>query len=95
MSTQTKTSHTPGPWRADRNVEGDWEIHAATEHSELSFWIATVHAETPKEQTEANARLIAAAPELLEIARRALEYAPNEIEANKCRAAIAKAEGMK
>lgn len=49
--------HTPGPWQAVDDY-GTWEIESA------SSAIATVNHNRP--QHEANARIIAAAPELLE-----------------------------
>lgn len=58
--------HTEGPWRYDPNERDEsFEIHASTEQSEFSFWIATVHTEQTPEEAQANARLIASAPDLL------------------------------
>jgi len=79
--TETKAAHTPGPWTF--RVERD-----ATEHSSARFFVdgpaATgrgrwVLAETKAlppsalNEAEANAHLIAAAPDLLAVARRFLE----------------------
>ena len=52
------TKHTPGPWDVD---EGDFGIYQI----ETSDQIAEVFSHHPPEELEANARLIAAAPELL------------------------------
>lgn len=67
MTTQTQGQHTPGPW----HVEFETEIHAA---SVLRYAIAAVFHRGSKEIVnvsesiaQANARLIAAAPELLAV----------------------------
>lgn len=56
------TQHTPGPWIADGNG-----IHKGTR------CVATTHTE-PKEQRDADAHLIAAAPDLLEALRELREW---------------------
>ena len=62
------TQHTPGPWTTSRDA-------VPSHHTQI-----TVYAESSGErvatvfQTEANARLIAAAPELLEAASYALAW---------------------
>ena len=67
--------HTPGPWTLDRADEEQWEIHAETAHAWK--YIATVKAndegstQVSVAEAEANARLIAASPDLLA----ALEWA--------------------
>lgn len=59
MSIPTKTEHTPGPWKA-------------TEHGEIfspeptPSHVASVNQFPNHSESEANARLIAAAPEMLE-----------------------------
>jgi len=81
---------TPGPWKvlAGTIIETD-------DHDEK--WIATVP-EIPFYETRANARLIAAAPELLESCEKLLGAIecwianPEDVVAN-ARAAIAKAKG--
>ena len=115
METETKVRHTPGPWacrytaRQDGNGGGyRWTIHNAMA-SDLGDGqaIATIGYGTA-ETKEANARLIAAAPDLLEVAHQAKRLML-EIEANmdnglpddseerelfdNARAAIAKATG--
>ena len=62
MSETTVVGHTPGPWSADVHVprgsaDAEWRIHGGRE------LVAIVNDD---EYTEANARLIAAAPEMLE-----------------------------
>ena len=59
------TDHTPGPWNA-APWEGDWNIvkpHPANPTGDTGDVIARVP--HYRDQTEANARLVAAAPELL------------------------------
>lgn len=54
------SKHTPGPWRAnnrDKTSKQGWEVLA--ENKAITGWGSV-------QTTEANARLIAAAPELLE-----------------------------
>lgn len=64
----SKKAHTPGPWRIERGKKyGDfliWSAHGETEVS--SHWIATLKCESCPAHEEGNARLIAAAPDLLE-----------------------------
>lgn len=58
--------HTAGPWKAKREPGGRWEI---TSESAL---IAVIAKWKPKTD-EADARLIAAAPDLLELVRQLLD----------------------
>ena len=63
-------AHTPGPWvcYADLpSTEPDW--HIVTTSNRLRV-LANVHIEPGNKTDEANARLIAAAPELLALAKR-------------------------
>lgn len=57
--------HTPGPWKAAPEANGEWGIDSAT-----GWGIATVAGSAGPgpgdDESAANARLIAAAPELLE-----------------------------
>lgn len=63
-----KTTHTPGPWKAEKDAKGRWSIDA----KDGSAWIARTFPMCDLKtnmalfDTEADARLIAAAPELLE-----------------------------
>jgi|SRR5690554_5964859 len=61
------SKHTPGPWFINREsedvIEGKLSIESVNAETQLSYFIAQV--DECKSQ-EANARLIAAAPELLE-----------------------------
>jgi len=72
----TKTQHTPGPWRRD-----GFGIYALNMNGVNRMYVTVnqhgVFADgcrTPVEETEANARLIAASPKLLEAGQKALEY---------------------
>ncbi len=87
------TTHTPGPWKvADVNPHGK---------APNRRWLVTPDVAVAK--TAANARLIAAAPDLLEACRAALPAmaaheetgcdCPDSEAARQLRAAIAKAEG--
>jgi hypothetical protein len=98
-------SHTPGPWRTDRNDIHSGQIsvvHHCVGNDWVEVWSPDAIAADQKEM-EANARLIAAAPELLE----ALEELYHLIDdahdgdrvftlelAQKAKAAIEKARGQ-
>jgi hypothetical protein len=98
------SAHTPGPWfvAEGANHEGDYAPAGSVRNE--TWWIAKVE-DAP--EAEANARLIAAAPELLEALRKIeqgegrfsrdpLTHASNTIEdmIAVARAAIAKAEAQ-
>ncbi len=117
MKTQKKPTHTPGPWTVHlpsdvQKVYPMFAVHASSQdlHSTLAqgiFTLAEVKVAIGGEPVrEANARLIAAAPDLLEAVKDALHYMVavlSDVEANEgdvedvviksLRAAIAKAEG--
>jgi hypothetical protein len=89
--------HTPGPWRSERG-NGDYGRNVTADNGRR------IVCETICAEHEANARLIAAAPELLEALHSILEHSREfgDIEdcetmlariEDKVRAAIAKAEG--
>ena len=92
--------HTQGPWHV--GMESDWSIDTDGENSFVHIGpnygdpvaIAVVgSAWDQDDELEANARLIAAAPDLLEALRLALPYVRNDNTASVMRAAIAKATG--
>jgi hypothetical protein len=104
------TQHTPGPWkpRSYPNAQGDIWIDCEAYSNEklgtgpLGGTLATAHRNgTGNGSADANARLIAAAPDLLEaLVEMMREYEPlNEDHAERsdavilARAAIAKAKG--
>ena len=87
------SAHTKGPWGCKRSETGPWAIFGAD-----GSWIATTCKKQWKDEDIANARLIAAAPELLDALvaivnawEHGAEFGSNEI--GNARKAIAKAEG--
>lgn len=91
--------HTPGPWivYADLpSVDPHW--HVVTTANKMRV-LANVHIEPGNAMDEANARLIASAPDLLDALRNLVAAQPNlmanSIEIADARSAIAKAEGRK
>jgi hypothetical protein len=104
-----KTQHTPGPWavRDHWADEGAFEVYPTRGgEPKIGQWSAL--AEVPEygpndaPEAEANARLIAAAPDLLEALELMLEnldamyvVSPASSAHKKARAAIAKATGEK
>lgn len=90
MTTKT-AQHTPGPWAATKKEIGDFYIEGAAEED-----IANVYGWSgAKAECEANARLIAAAPEMFEALKKAADYMgemghPDDLLA-EARAALAKA----
>ena len=99
------TEHTRGPWAAARSPSGYWSIGRASRHPDnVEFELFHIDGE-PEGEDAANARLIAAAPDLLAAleavvcffeeatdyeATHPFEYASPL----KARAAIAKAHGQ-
>lgn len=53
------SAHTPGPWRREQNRRGQWEVFGATESivCRVANWTQPID--------DANARLIAAGPDLI------------------------------
>lgn len=98
----SEAKHTPGPWSIQEysNFSG-WSVSAPVRGCIAERWYPTSDAVEriyPKDEMAANARLIAAAPEMLEALRRMaarfLCTHPDDVAiAEQARAAIAKAEG--
>lgn len=65
-------NHTPGPWEHTGN--GDIQGNEDNSHGMGPVDVCSVYLRTVKGRTEANARLIAAAPALLEALLDALPY---------------------
>lgn len=91
------TKHTPGPWFIDGNViRGDKQRNGSISIA-CTLNIAYPYGRWSGESEQANARLIAAAPELLEALQDMVDYygtASASVEAlHKARSAIAKATG--
>ncbi len=92
------SKHTPGPWAVFRRDGYSTYIHAINEGGEINtFQVASCHSATSRKyfptrgEAEANARLIAAAPDLLEALK---ELTLERGMTDKARAAIAKAKGQ-
>jgi hypothetical protein len=107
--------HTPGPWSVFRRDGYSTYIHAINEGDEINtFQVASCYCATSRkyfptrDEAEANARLIAAAPELLEALKDAADaiehwgaYVPEyfqskhdlEADIDRARDTIAKVEG--
>lgn len=103
----TKRKHTPGPWkftehdqRVGRDLTGRYRITAEARRTETAAMVpeqpelATDMIAILPAGSEYNGPLIAAAPELLEIAEKALEDAERgRYNTSALRAIIAKAKG--
>lgn len=97
------TKHTPGPWTAKRDSQGQVRIQGNVQGGPVAY-IEEMNNTGGTPQDHANARLIAAAPELLDLAIDAENYLlygaenwTNERIADyreKLRAAIANATGQ-
>ena len=96
------SAHTPGPWAAVNNNDMYWQINDAEGRQlvdALASWFLRNSTNKPEEEedwatSEANARLIAAAPELLAALRDLAEhYSDDRYDPlwSAARAAIAKA----
>jgi hypothetical protein len=95
------SKHTPGPWRLELVEDRSIKHLCPVDANDLSILTIVHHDETPFAAVykDADARLIAAAPELLEALREAADYTrhpdydwPVEF-SRRVSAAIAKAEG--
>tara|TARA_R100000808_G_scaffold24886_2_gene59079 strand:- start:3785 stop:4117 length:333 start_codon:yes stop_codon:yes gene_type:complete len=105
MTTETKTTHTPGPWVFIPGGPGSKHGMSAIQVADdpdcpdhpMLIGFALFSPQNAKQQPEdlANARLFAAAPDLLEACRLAAEHwaYTNAPIGNVLRDAIAKAEG--
>ena len=91
------SAHTPGPWKADRWMSDEggcygWSFSA----SGYLLPLSDMETDNPDE-CDANARLISAAPDLLEalvdVMFRHVPFSNKEAYAEKARAAILKATG--
>lgn len=85
------TKHTPGPWYAIEYA-GMWDIQSVDEYSQDNNLLDMEN----DDRAEANAKLIAAAPELLEALVNVFEHAKliindNHVDYKKAIAAIKKA----
>lgn len=97
-----RTTHTPGPWWAGQQATGDWLIQSGDPSTHEPPWAVTegtLGAIRGSDHAEANAYLIAAAPDLLSASKEALALLeairdrPTDNTQRFIAAAIAKAEG--
>lgn len=100
------TKHTPGPWEHARMRLGAQQkdrrcgfvVNGPDDDGTPSLPVRICDLRVPAgvegfSEGEANARLIAAAPELLAVCEWLMDYAPTGADAARCRAVIAKAHG--
>tara|TARA_R110000868_G_scaffold117383_1_gene311867 strand:+ start:149 stop:466 length:318 start_codon:yes stop_codon:yes gene_type:complete len=67
------TTHTPGPWNAFyKNKYNEWHVSVPMPHGTMKLGLFDNG--IPSDNPEADARLIAAAPELLEALKEALPW---------------------
>jgi len=95
-----KAKHTPGPWVIYAGNEGKPVIHSPEYEKNAGggiIGIAVLQTVGEESQRQANAALIAAAPELMNACQMAVNEMPGNEQGQKIasmlRAAIAKAEG--
>ena len=91
------TKHTPGPWT---HIPGGFTIKAPSDHHSFQLIASLSTGMKTRSEVEANARLIAAAPDLLEALQTIAGYLDDTAACNSdkamastARAAIAKATG--
>lgn len=96
----TASGHTPGPWFLAEDLEPEGSCLSRAVMATDTFIAHVMFDDEDDEQAEANARLIAAAPNLLAAGTVLLEAAERHIFGDECkaerdalRAAIAKATG--
>lgn len=95
----SETKHTPGPWEwKDGEYDDDLMFLASASGTICTFGNCDYYERCGELPNEADCRLIAAAPELLEALKRCLEIMSNGgtwtlEDQNAAHAAIAKAEG--
>ena len=65
-----KTQHTPGPWIVAEDQVGDDDGNVIADVTQFNQWNTTEGMVTEEMPWKANARLIAAAPDLLEMVNR-------------------------
>jgi hypothetical protein len=103
MNTHTHT-HTPGPWQNQRNHSGQviskkTQRDFETNETKMLCFMVRNEDYFPVEESDANARLIAAAPDLLQVARDFLLLAAlhdwEGAAIDFAKATVAKAEGVK
>lgn len=74
-----KTQHTPGPWRVNGRSIDATDVCVATIETIYRAPAGSYYDRAYVAETEANARLIAAAPELLDALRAVLASLPEDV----------------
>lgn len=72
----TLVAHTPGPWWIERRLGDELQVNAKHRGEGSSYCVASIN-HWEGEADRANARLIAAAPDLLAALRKAAAYIGN------------------
>lgn len=95
--------HTPGPWTAGKYAtRAQWSLRGDGDRRSLGLYDATKSSTLSPEESEANARLIAAAPDLLRVlqslatflSRPSAATSVREIMLGEVRSVVAKATGQ-
>ena len=94
-----ETKHTPGPWElGEPTSQLEFGVYATDKISGIKYFLANAEGHMRYKESLANARLIAAAPELLEALQAFVKYADDvnddSPELDRARSAIAKATGQ-
>ena len=93
------SKHTPGPWNYTMYKDSGWDFKLTADHGETEIVGGCGCCDSPWVSSEADACLIAAAPELLEALEKVVSFVDagegtwTVEEQQKARAAIAKAKG--
>ena len=92
------SKHTPGPWEIEEHYHSGYRWISGPEHSQFAQVVWCMEDEDRSPECEANAHLIAAAPELLEALEMMLEMSEmggfgKAAAEDVARAAIAKVKG--
>jgi hypothetical protein len=90
------TKHTPGPWEIKRHPDSGYKFISGPKHSGLAQVVWCMEEEERSPECEANAHLIAAAPELLEALQKVFQAMNDDMPVRLrkvCYEAIAKAKG--
>ncbi len=70
MTNQTQMKHTPGPWTVEKTKGSGLRIQS---HEKIICWLSPLKQYEGLKNEEVNARLISAAPELLETCKITLD----------------------
>ena len=90
------SNHTPGPWEIKRHFDPGYKFISAQKHVGLAQVVWCMEDEDRSPSCEANAYLIAAAPELLGALQKVFEVMNDDMPVGLrkvCYEAIAKAKG--